>query len=146
MDYARRRAHSGGTKGGEKKIVKIFPNFRSKKKGETPGRTCNFIFYIFLPVLEGEKSGVSVSESLFPCFAGRKIGGGKYEIDLSVRERDTSKADAPPLSVGELKHLQIRHKQSHRGNIYVYIYIHMNFPFFACGVGCPKNMSLLVFD
>ena len=97
-----------------------------------------------------------VSLVVFPCFAGRKIGGGKYEIDLSVRERDTSKADAPPLSVGELKHLQIRHKQSHRGNIYVYIYIYLyfsflnrytpEFHFLHCGVVCQKNISLLVFD
>lgn len=59
-----------------------------------------------LMVAQRTKHGLRAQKSPF-----RKIGGGKYEIDLSVRERDTSKADAPPLSVGELKHLQIRHKQ-----------------------------------
>lgn len=41
----------------------------------------------------------------------RKLPNGKYEIDLSVRETGTSNSDAPPLSVGEIKHLQVRHKQ-----------------------------------
>ena len=41
----------------------------------------------------------------------RKLPNGKYEIDLSVRETGAGNSDAPPLSVGEIKHLQVRHKQ-----------------------------------
>ena len=79
--------------------VKIFRNFLLKKVGKLYRNSA-----VFLGVLK-ERRAVKLA-----CLR-RKIGGGKYEIDLSVRERDTSKADAPPVSVGELKHLQIRHKQ-----------------------------------
>ena len=50
----------------------------------------------------------SAAAQLLVC---RKLPNGKYEIDLSVRETGTSNSDAPPLSVGEIKHLQVRHKQ-----------------------------------
>ena len=50
----------------------------------------------------------SAADKLLVC---RKLPNGKYEIDLSVRETGGGNSDDPAMSVGEIKHLQVRHKQ-----------------------------------
>lgn len=72
MDYARRRAHSGGTKGEKKKMWRFFPTFGRKKWGKHLGEHV-ILTSNFLPVLEGEKAGFLFLNRCFRVLPAGKL-------------------------------------------------------------------------